>query len=275
MEGPIRPSGWALLLYASCFLWFVGMKRWSLLLVLSMIPLALVTGPSHVDAQSPPEQHHISATPTATHNAHGEHGGDGWEGSAEGKAYSEFNHHLAGVFDTLLGLAEVGNALQYPLPFWTRLVLPAALGTMGVYLFIWSDHDAWPIGTLSFVESFFGGNREIVEHKFYGVLALIMAVVEALRRTGKLHHPAWTAPLVFSILIAGLLLFVHSHGDHPGLAKIEVHHTLLGTVGVVAAFSKGMASWFPGASPRTVKRWEVAWAASVILFGLLLLAYSE
>jgi hypothetical protein len=257
------------------FPWLVGMKRLSLLLVLLMFPVALVIGPSHVGAQPPPEQHHVSVPTTTTHNAHGEHGSEGWEGSAEGKAYSEFNHHLAGFFDTLLGLAELGNALQYPLPLWTRLVLPAALGTMGVYLFIWSDHDAWPIGTLSFVESFFGEDREIVEHKFYGLLALLMAVVEALRRTGRLHHPAWAAPLVFSTLIAGLLLFVHSHGDHPGTAKIEFHHAVLGTVSMAAALSKGMASWFPGASPRMVKRWEVAWAASVILFGLLLLAYSE
>ncbi len=259
------------------FPWFVGMKRWSLLLVLSMFLVALFTGPSHVGAQPPPEQPHVlvPTTTTATHNEHGEHGRDGWEGSAEGKAYSEFNHHLAGIFDTFLGLAELGNALQYPLPFWTKLVLPAALGTMGAYLFIWSDHDAWPIGSLSFAESFGGQDLEIIQHKFYGVLALLMAVVEALRRMGRLHHPAWAAPLVISILIAGLLLFVHSHGDHPGTAKIEFHHAVLGTVSMAAAFSKGLASWLPGASPRTVKRWEIAWATSVILFGLLLLAYSE
>jgi len=251
------------------------MKWWSLLIVFLIFLVALFTGPSHVDAQSSPERHRVSAPTTPTHNAHGEHASNGWEGSAEGKAYSEFNHHLAGFFDSLLGLAELGNALQYQLPLWTRLVLPAALGTTGVYLFIWSDHDAWPIGTLSFVESFFGEDREIVEHKFYGVLALLMAAVEALRRTGRLHHPAWAAPLVFSILIAGLLLFVHSHGDHPGTAKIEFHHAVLGTISMAAALSKGMASWFPGASPRTVKRWEVAWATSVILFGLLLLVYSE
>jgi hypothetical protein len=201
------------------FPWLVGMKRLSLLLVVSMFLVVLFTGPSHVGAQPPPEQPHVLV--------------------------------------------------------WTRLVLPAALGAMGAYLFIWSDHDAWPIGSLSFAESFGGQDLEIIQHKFYGVLALLMAVVESLRRMGRLHHPAWAAPLVISILIAGLLLFVHSHGDHPGTAKIEFHHAVLGTVSMAAALSKGMASWFPGASPRTVKRWEVAWAASVILFGLLLLAYSE
>jgi hypothetical protein len=212
---------------------------------------------------------------SAHHHARGMERSGSWEGSAEGKAYSEFNHHLAGSFDTLFGLAELGNALQYPLPLWTRLVLPGALGAMGVYLFIWSDHDAWPIGTLSFKESFFGENREIVEHKFYGVLALLMAFVEALRRTGRLHHPAWAAPLIFSTLIAGLLLFIHSHGDHPATAKIELHHALLGSVAVGAAVFKAMASWMPGATRQFVKWANVGWAGSVILFGLLLLVYSE
>ena len=72
-----------------------------------------------------------------------------------------------------------------------------------------------------------------------------------------------------------LLLFVHSHGDHPEAAKIQFHHALLGIVGVGAAFSKGFASWLPGASSQMRNRWDMVWAGSIILSGLLLLAYSE
>jgi len=96
-----------------------------------------------------------------------------------------------------------------------------------------------------------------------------------LRRTGKVRHPAWAAPLILLVLASALSLFDHSHGNHPSAAKIQFHHSLLGIVGVGAAFSKGLASWLPGASPQTKKWWEIAWAGSVILFGLLLLAYSE
>ncbi|MBX3301632.1 MAG: hypothetical protein KF693_05400 [Nitrospira sp.] len=251
------------------------MKLWfSLLSVLLVVMIPFTEMAAEQTEVQPGHQSVLEGT-RATNDHHMGHITGGWEGSAEGKAYSEFNHHFAGFCNTLLGLAELGNALQYPLPLWTRLVLPAALGTMGVYLFIWSDHDAWPIGTLSFMESFFGEDREIVEHKFYGVLAVLIAVVEAFRRTGRLHHPAWAAPLIFSALIAGLLLFVHSHGDHPATAKIELHHALLGSVAVGAALSKAMASWMPGASWQFVKWADVAWAGSVILSGLLLLVYSE
>jgi putative copper resistance protein D len=175
----------------------------------------------------------------------------------------------------VFGLTELGYALQYPLPLWTRLVLPGALGVVGGFVLIWSDHDAWPIGSLSFSETFFGQDREIVEHKFYGVMALLIALCETLRRLGRVRHPVWAAPLVMSILAGALWLFVHSHGNHPAAAKIQFHHSLLAIVGVGAGLSKGVASWLSGALPHTRKRWEVAWAGSVILFGLLLLVYSQ
>jgi len=196
-------------------------------------------------------------------------------GSAEGIAYSEFNHRFAGLSDLLFGLAELATALQYPHLVWARFVLPGALGITGVFLFVWSDHDAWPIGSLSFAETFGGDDLEIIEHKLYSVLALVIAACETLRRTGRVRHPIWAAPLVFLVLIGSLLLFVHSHGNHPAMAKIELHHALLGAVGVCAALSKVLASWMPGASQRLVKWAEAAWAGSVILFGLLLLIYSE
>ncbi|MDH4300778.1 MAG: hypothetical protein OEV51_01760, partial [Nitrospira sp.] len=116
---------------------------------------------------------------------------------------------------------------------------------------------------------------EIIEHKLYSLLALAIAVCETFRRIGRLRNPVWAAPLVFLVLIGSILLFVHSHGNHPATARIEFHHALLGSVGVCAALSKAVASWMPGASQQLVKWAEVAWAGSVILFGFLLLVYSE
>lgn len=228
-----------------------------------------------VCAEPAPEYQQASLPTDTKHKAHGMEGSGGWEGSAEGIAYSEFNHHVTGLSDLLFGLAELANALQYPQLVWARFVLPGALGITGVYLFVWSDHDAWPIGSLSFAETFGGDDLEIIEHKLYSLLALAISMCETLRRTGRVRHPVWAAPLVFLVLIGSLLLFVHSHGNHPATVKIELHHALLGTVGVCAALSKAVASWMPGASQQLVKWAEVAWAGSVILFGLLLLVYSE
>ena len=250
-------------------------KRWSYLIFTLLFVIVSLTPISEARAQSHSGHQAVLDEAGVTNDHQRGHVGGGWEGSSEGIAYSEFNHHFAGFCDVLFGLAELSYALRLPLPFWIRLVLPSALGIIGVYLLIWSDHDAWPIGSLGFVETFFGDDREILEHKIYSVLAVAIAVCETLRRIGSVRHPAWAAPLVFLTLIGGLLLFVHSHGNHPASERIELHHAILGTVGVGAAFSKAMASWMPGASRQFVKWAEVAWAGSVILFGLLLLLYSE
>jgi len=217
----------------------------------------------------------VSRGTGTTHTPHDKHGNDDWEGSAQGAAYSEFNHRFAGLFVLLFGLAELGHALRYPVPVWSRFVLPAALAVIGGFLLVWSDHEAWPIGSLSFIQTFSGHDPEILQHKFYGVFAATAAVSETLRRVGWARHPAWAAPLVFFGLTGALLLFVHSHGDHPANSMIALHHTLLGSLGVGAAVSTAMVSWTSGASRHPGKNWELAWAGFVILIGIQLLLYSE
>ncbi|UVT15513.1 MAG: hypothetical protein H8K04_17155 [Nitrospira sp.] len=217
----------------------------------------------------------VSRGTGTTHTPHDEHGNVDWEGSVQGVAYSEFNHRFAGLFVLLFGLAELGHALRYPVPVWSRFVLPGALAVIGGFLLVWSDHEAWPIGSLSFMQTFSGQDPEILQHKFYGVFAATAAVSETLRRVGWARHPAWAAPLVFFGLTGALLLFVHSHGDHPANSMIALHHTLLGSLGVGATVSTAMASWTSGASRHPGKKWELAWGGLVILIGIQLLLYFE
>ena len=39
-----------------------------------------------------------------------------------------------------------------------------------------------------------------------------LAIIELLRRLGRIGHPAWAAPLPLFAIIGGLMLFGHSHG---------------------------------------------------------------
>lgn len=251
------------------------MKQWVCalsLFVLVVTPFVFLW--SDVHAQEP--AHPVGSDEIGpAYSSHDQRPDGSWEGSAQGVAYSEFNHRFAGLFNLLFGLSELGHALRYPLPLWTRLILPSALGIIGAFLLVWSDHDAWPIGSLSFLDTFFGQNHEILQHKFYGVFAAIAAVGETLRRIGWARHPAWAAPLVLFGVIGGLLLFAHSHGSHPAHQTIELHHALLGSLGICAALSKAMASWMPRVPKHPVNRWELAWAVFVILIGLQLILYFE
>lgn len=216
-----------------------------------------------------------SSEANAMQHSRGAHGNGDWEGSSQGVAYSEFNHRFAGLFVLLFGLAELGHALRYPVPLWSRFVLPGALGVIGTFLLVWSDHEAWPIGSLSFIQTFSGQDPEILQHKFYGVFAATAAVTETLRRIGWARHPAWAGPLVFFGLTGALLLFVHSHGNHPANSLIALHHTLLGSLGIGASVSTAMVSWTSGVSNHPGNKWELAWAGFVILIGIQLLLYFE
>jgi hypothetical protein len=254
---------------------FCRMTRWVALLFVVVVLAVQSPWTANVRAQASSEHHQTSSPADTSNDPRGTHADGRWEGSAQGVAYSEFNHRFVGLFVLLFGLAELGNALRYSLPFWTRLVLPGALGVIGSYLLIWSDHDAWPIGSLTFLQTFSGQDPEIIQHKFYGVFGATAAVSETLRRIGWAQHSAWAAPLGFLGLVGALLLFVHSHGNHPANHASELHHAILGSLGVGAAISNAMVWWTSGASNSSAKRWEAVWAGFVILIGLQLLVYVE
>lgn len=271
---PIRASGWAFQLSAHnhcSFSLMIGLLCASLTLVLVG---AQLIGIPQSRAQSASE-HDASHETDAAHEHQGVHAAGVWEGSPEGIAYSEYNHRVAGLFIVLIGLSELGLALRPHSPMWTGLVLPGALGVAGVFLLVWSDHEAWPIGSLSFTQTFFGQDHEIIQHKFYGVFATAIAMSEILRRFGWVMHPAWAAPLPLFAVIGGLMLFVHSHGIHPAAQKIAFHHAFMGSLAVSAGAAKSVAAWVTGSSSRSVRGWELVWAGCILLIGVQLLMYSE
>lgn len=198
-----------------------------------------------------------------------------WEGSVEGIAFSEFNHHLAGVLVILMGLAELAQASRLPPLGWVKVLLPVSMLITGLFLLIWSDHEAWPIGSLSFGQTYFGGDHEILQHKTFGVLLLVVGIVELLRRFGRLRHFVWTVPLPILAAIAGVMLFGHSHGAHPSAQKIAIHHTIMGTMALAAGSSKLLYGSLHSASgsPRVI--WEWIWGGLVFALGIQLFWYSE
>ena len=199
----------------------------------------------------------------------------GWEGSVQGVAYSEFNHHLAGLFVLLIGCAELSEASYLPSLLWARLLLPAAMLLGSVILLVGSDHEAWPIGSLSFAQTISGHDPEIIQHKICGLLLFLVGAVEAVRRTRRISTGLWSALLPLFAIVGGLMLFVHSHGVHSSAEKIAMHHAMMGTMLVTAGSSKLLPGWFR--SPLHVRSpaWEWLWAGLIVLIGMQLLMYSE
>ncbi len=221
---------------------------------------------------------------TSVHDHHGRgSSASTWEGSPQGIAYSEFNHHLAGAFLLLIGLSEFRAIWGLPFLLWTRLFLPVGLLGAGVFLLIWSDHDAWPIGSLTFTQTFFGYDPEILQHKAFGVLSLGVGTTELLRRLGHIEGRRWAVPLPLFAVLGGLMLFGHMHGTHPSAHRIQTHHTIMGFFAMTAGSSKFVSSWLrgsrstnvPQSDAMTIPRWDVAWSVLILAIAIQLLIYSE
>jgi putative copper resistance protein D len=230
-------------------------------MTVSLMLAAFAMAQSH-DSSHEPAAHHHDAPAAAGQ----------WDGSPEGVAYSEFNHHLAGVFVLLIGLSELRGGLGVTMLAWSRFLLPLAMLGAGGYLIVWSDHEAWPIGYKSFAETYFSDDWETIQHKAYAILLLSVGAIEMLRRTDRVKHFAWGMPLPVFALIGGVMLFLHSHGTHPSAHQIAIHHAVMGTTAIVAGLCKVTA----GAKPQAGRSpWALAWAALVLLIGVELLIYSE
>ncbi len=218
------------------------------------------------------------------HEIH-DRGGEQWEGSLAGKAYSERNHQYAGLFLLLIGLSELGAGWRSWLAKLGPMCLPAALVAAGVYLLIWSDHEAWPIGRLSLAESFWGPEREIVQHKWWALLSITVGVLEFGRLTAWLPRKPFAAVLPLYAVAGGALLFTHDHGAHPQAGAIARYHLVIGLLAVLAGSAKFIGEWFTVARAvaeppgriigRPQSRWGLVWTACVTMIGILLLLYRE
>ena len=246
-----------------------------LIAIFSLILCAPVL-PQHAGPEHEPALHESSA-----HHAHP--AVPIWEGSVEGIAYSEFNHHFAGWFIILIGFSELRPAFGIAALSWTRFLLPGAMLLTGLYLLIWSDHDTWPIGSLGFIQTLSNGDWETIQHKLFGIGALVVGTIELLRRIGRLTSAWWRIPLPAFAVIGGLSLFLHSHGVHPSASQIALHHAAMGIMAITAGSSKFFSEWKRrdvamrlGSPSQAVRSsWELAWACLVLVIGMQLLFYSE
>jgi putative copper resistance protein D len=192
--------------------------------------------------------------------------------NADDIAWSEYNHHWAGLFVVAVGLLALLNhagvrwARHWPLIF---------LG-LAVFLFLRSDPEVWPLGEIGFFDSL--RDVEVLQHRFFVLLIVVFAWFE-----WRVRATNWTnrgAALVFPLLCAagGTMLLTHSHAiaNVKDQLLIELTHTPLALAGIAA----GWARWLeirlnPRENPVV---WQIAgwvWPACILFCGLLLLGYRE
>jgi putative copper resistance protein D len=194
--------------------------------------------------------------------------------NAEDIAWSEYNHHWAGLMVLAMGLLALAERLGARWAAHWPLIFLAMAG----FIFVRGDPEVWPLGDIGLIESL--KDPEVVQHRIFSVMAIAFALFEWAVRTGRVR--AQSPALVFPALIAlgGTLLLTHSHalGNVKEQLLVEYSHLPIGILGITAGWSRWLqvraAAHQDGAQPLARGAGWV-WPVCFALIGALLLFYRE
>jgi putative copper resistance protein D len=187
----------------------------------------------------------------------------------EDTAWSEYNHHVAGVFVFSLGLLALLAKTSWG--SWARH-WPLLLLGLAAFLFVRDDPETWPLGPIGFWESM--TDVEVVQHRLFVLLLTLFGLFEWMVRTGRLRAARWAYVFPMICAAGGALLLTHSHAVSNAKTEflMEVTHTPLALLGLVA----GWARWLELRLPRSLAAMpERVWSVALLLVGVLLLMYRE
>jgi putative copper resistance protein D len=190
---------------------------------------------------------------------------------ANDMAWSEYNHHWAGLVVLLAGaLALVSRFKRIR---WARF-WPVSFAGLAVFILLRADPENWPLGPRPFWGSFF--EPDVLQHRAAAALILAFAAFECAVQAGKLRA-AW-ARYAFPLMCAagaGLLL-THNHSLADGKEEVLalMSHAALALFGLTA----GWARWLELRLPREEGERRLAgyvWPVALMLVGMVLLDYRE
>ncbi len=182
-------------------------------------------------------------------------------------AWSEYNHHWAGILVVAIGFLALSNQAGLRIArHWPALFL-----VLAGFLFVRSDPEVWPLGQIPFFESL--RDVEVLQHRFFVLLIVIFGLFEWwVRARGVAGWPALVFPLVTAIGGAALLTHSHAIANIRDQLLIEVTHTPLALAGIAA----GWARWLElRLDPPASRRAGWVWPICFVLVGLILLDYRE
>lgn len=187
------------------------------------------------------------------------------------KAWSEYNHHWAGIIVLSVGLlALLAQAAQLS---WARNWPLLFLG-LSVFLFLRSDPEVWPLGPNGFWVTL--ADPEVLLHRIFAALVIALAVFEWRVQTDRVTSA--NVRLVFPVLVAasGALLLTHSHslGNIKEEVLAELSHIPIAILAVVAGWSRWLELRLP-AENHTRNLVARLWPLCISLIGIVLLNYRE
>lgn len=184
-------------------------------------------------------------------------------------AWSEYNHHWAGIFVLVIGLLALAERSGWA-P-WARH-WPLIFIVLSGFLIMRSDPETWPLGDIGFWESF--RDPEVVLHRLLSGMVAVFGVFEWRVRVGRLAHTRATYVFPLICAIGGTLLLTHSHPIANSVEQllIEMTHMPIALFGLAT----GWARWLELRTEppvKTVAAW--VWPVCFAIVGVVLLSYRE
>jgi putative copper resistance protein D len=183
------------------------------------------------------------------------------------RAWSEYNHHWAGLFVLTMGLLAVLDGWGWrPARHW-----PVVFLGLAAFLFSRNDPRAWPLGPAGFWESM--ALPDVLQHRAFVLLVVAFGVFEWAVRTGRLAPRPWSYVFPLLCAVGGGLLLAHSHAmfNLKDEFLTEVTHAPLGILGAFA----GWGRWLEVRLPDAGRAPGWLWRSCLLGVGLLLLFYRE
>ena len=190
--------------------------------------------------------------------------------NAQDIAWSEYNHHMAGAIVLVMGilvlLEKTGKAP------WARH-WPLLLIVLAGFLFLRSEAEGWPTGSLTLAESL--RDPEFIQHKTFMVLMTGFAGFEWSVRNQVMRN-GW-AKYVFPLICAlgGMMLLTHSHSiaNVKDLLLLEMTHMPLAVFAIWSGWTRWLELRLADGRAKVIAGW--LWPTFFCLTALTLLLYRE
>lgn len=196
--------------------------------------------------------------------------GGGNANDAIDNAWSEYNHHWAGLMVLLAGFLALLS--RSPRMRWARY-WPFAFVGLAVFIVLRADPEAWPLGPRPFWASF--SYPDVLEHRLEALLIVGFATFESAVQAGRLRN-TW-AQYVFPLICAlgAALLLTHSHGfgDIASEVLAQASHTAIAVLGATAGWMRWLELRLAPSRQRRIT--ATVWPTALMLVGLVLLNYRE
>lgn len=138
--------------------------------------------------------------------------------------YSRFMHHSSGMTVLVIAMLLLGDRFTAHRYRLLRVGSGLTWLTLGVFLFVFSDLEAWPIGPAGFLESFsIPTADEWIQHHLLAMIPMVLGIYTMLFRW-KEPRPLLSYIMASIAMLGGAALLIHQHLDHPDLDFVNIQH---------------------------------------------------